>query len=85
VITAGGWDPKSAAEAVAKGEVDLICVGREWIGCPDLPKRWALGVRGNKGDRGLYYSGGEKGYNDYLPLSAEEERAAVAKARELAA
>jgi 12-oxophytodienoic acid reductase len=85
VITAGGWDPASAAEAVAKNEVDLICVGREWIGCPDLPKRWALGVRGNKGDRGLYYMGGEKGYNDYPALSPEEERAAVAKARELAA
>jgi N-ethylmaleimide reductase len=81
VITAGGWEPESAAEAVRGGEVDLVCVGREWIGAPDLPKRWALGLRGNKGDRGLYYSGGDEGYTTYAGLSAEEERAAVEAAR----
>lgn len=85
VITAGGWEPEAAAEAVAGGHADLICVGREWIGAPDLPKRWALGLRGSKGDRGLYYSGGEEGYLGYPPLSGEEERAAVERARALSA
>lgn len=85
VITAGGWEPEAAAMAVDGGEVDLVCVGREWIGSPDLPKRWALGLRGSKGDRGLYYSGGEKGYNDYPALSEQEERVAVEKARALKA
>ena len=84
VVTAGGWDPAAAATAVAKGEVDLICVGREWIGSPDLPKRWALGLRGSKGDRSTCYSGGDKGYADYPALGAEEERLAVEKARALA-
>jgi 12-oxophytodienoic acid reductase len=85
VVTAGGWEPGPAARAVAAGEVDLVCVGREWIGAPDLPKRWALGLRGSKGDRALYYSGGEKGYSDYEALTDEEERAAVERARALAA
>jgi len=77
VITAGGWEPGPAAEAVASGDVDLVCVGREWIGSPDLPKRWALGLRGNKGDRAMYYSGGEEGYTTYACLSPEEEGAAI--------
>jgi N-ethylmaleimide reductase len=65
-----GYDKKSADEAVASGDADLIAFGHLFINNPDLVARWAKGVELNPPvDGSLMYDShalqlGAKGYSD---------------------
>eukprot|EP01059_Diplonema_ambulator_P004818 TRINITY_DN1455_c0_g1_i1.p1 TRINITY_DN1455_c0_g1~~TRINITY_DN1455_c0_g1_i1.p1 ORF type:complete len:405 (+),score=115.91 TRINITY_DN1455_c0_g1_i1:53-1267(+) len=65
LMGAGGFTPKTAEEAVAKGTYDIIAFGRWFISNPDLPQRLKTGVPLNKYVRATFYGGSEKGYVDY--------------------
>ena len=65
LIGAGGFTPKTAADAVAQRHYDLIAFGRWFLSNPDLPKRLRNGTRLNVYDRATFYGGGPQGYTDY--------------------
>ncbi len=65
IISAGGYNPQSAKDAVAGGNVDAVAFGRWFISNPDLVEKIKLGAELNKYDRATFYGGGEKGYTDY--------------------
>jgi N-ethylmaleimide reductase len=65
MIAAGGFDADDAQAAIARGEVDLVAFGRDFIANPDLPKRLQNGLPLNQYDRDTFYGGSEKGYTDY--------------------
>ena len=68
-ISAGGYNPESAAEAVESGEADAVAFGRIYIANPDLPERIKIGAPLNKYNRATFYGGAEKGYTDYPSLT----------------
>jgi N-ethylmaleimide reductase len=70
LISAGGYTPDSAVEAVATGKTDAVSFGRLFIANPDLPRRIAEKRELNSYDRSTFYGGGVKGYTDYPFLSA---------------
>lgn len=70
LIGAGGFTPKTAAEALENGFYDAIAFGRWFIANPDLPERIRNGSKLNVYDRSTFYSatiqgGGSEGYTDY--------------------
>ncbi len=65
LISAGGYTPELAKEAIESGYADCIAFGRWFISNPDLPDRIKNGASLNKYDRSTFYGGGEKGYTDY--------------------
>ncbi len=65
LISAGGYDPVSAFEAIKNELSDAIAFGRLFIANPDLPERIESGYYLNKYDRKTFYVGGKKGYTDY--------------------
>lgn len=68
-ISAGGYTPESAEQALEEHKADAIMFGRWFIANPDLPERIAKGAALNKYDRSTFYGGDEKGYTDYPFLS----------------
>ena len=64
-ISAGGYTPESAKDAVASGTVDAVAFGRIYIANPDLPERIKAGAALNPYNRASFYGGAEKGYTDY--------------------
>ena len=68
-ISAGGYTPESAEQALKENKADAIMFGRWFIANPDLPERIAKGAALNKYDRSTFYGGDEKGYTDYPFLS----------------
>jgi N-ethylmaleimide reductase len=68
LISAGGYSPELASEALAKGNVDAVSFGRYFISNPDLPQRIKNKSALNKYDRSTFYGGAEKGYIDYPSL-----------------
>ncbi len=69
LISAGGYQPETAKQAVESGLVDAVAFGRLYISNPDLVRRVKEGKNLNKYDRATFYGGGEKGYTDYEFLS----------------
>ncbi|WEK02949.1 MAG: alkene reductase [Candidatus Devosia phytovorans] len=65
VISAGGFVPETAAEAVSAGKSDAVAFGRPFIANPDLPQRIKVGAALNKHVRATFYGGGAEGYTDY--------------------
>ncbi len=65
LILAGGYDPKSAAEAVGQGRADMIAFGRPFLANPDLPRRIREGLTLNEPDPATFFGGTETGYTDY--------------------
>ena len=65
MISAGGFDPQSAKEAVESGQADAVAFGRHYIANPDLAERIKFGHNLNKYNRATFYGGAEKGYTDY--------------------
>ena len=65
IIAAGGFDPDSAAAAVAQGAVDAVVFGRYFVSNPDLPERIRGGLALTPYDRPTFYAGGAQGYTDY--------------------
>jgi len=68
LISAGGYNPQNAKQAVESGLVDAVAFGRFYISNPDLVRRVEEGKELNKYDRATFYGGGEKGYTDYPKL-----------------
>jgi N-ethylmaleimide reductase len=64
-ISAGGYEPLTAKEAVSSGAADAIAFGRWFISNPDLPARIKNNCPLNPYDRSTFYGGGEHGYTDY--------------------
>ncbi len=65
LISAGGYNPQTAKEAIEKNLADAISFGRYYISNPDLVNRIKNGLELTKYDRSTFYGGGEKGYTDY--------------------
>ncbi len=68
-ISAGGYTPEAAKNAVEAGLADAVAFGRIYIANPDLPERIKSGATLNKYNRATFYGGAEKGYTDYPFLS----------------
>lgn len=64
-ISAGGYTPELAEEAVGSGSADAVAFGRLYISNPDLPERIRAGAALTPYNRATFYGGGEKGYTDY--------------------
>lgn len=65
IISAGGFDGRSANEIIKAGDADLVAFGRHFIANPDLPFRLQHNLPLNPYDRDTFYGGDNKGYNDY--------------------
>lgn len=65
IIAAGGFDPDSAAAAVAQGTLDGVVFGRFFTSNPDLPERIRDGIALTPYDRPTFYTGGEEGYTGF--------------------
>lgn len=70
-ISAGGYTPETAADAVASGETDAVAFGRFFISNPDLPERISKGIALTPYNRATFYGGTEKGYTDYPTASSQ--------------
>lgn len=70
LISTGGYDPESAARALAEGTADLIGFARLFIPNPDLPARIRLGAELREPERETFYSPGPRGYVDYPTLES---------------
>lgn len=64
-ISAGGYTPESAKEAVDSDLCDAVAFGRLYIANPDLVERIKTGSALNPYNRSTFYGGAEKGYTDY--------------------
>lgn len=64
-ISAGGYIPETAKQAVETGVVDAVAFGRLFIANPDLPERIKAGAPLNPYNRRTFYGGSHKGYTDY--------------------
>lgn len=71
-ISAGGYTPQSAREAVEMGKADAVAFGRIFIANPDLPERIQQDAPLNKYNRATFYGGAETGYTDYPALSGSK-------------
>ncbi|MCR6735168.1 MAG: alkene reductase [Afipia sp.] len=76
LISAGGFDGKSAEAAVSAGHADAIAFGRTFISNPDLVERVRSGAPLNPYNRATFYGGEEAGYTDYPTLKELEARIA---------
>lgn len=65
LISAGGYNPKTAIETIKNNHADAIAFGRFFISNPDLVRRIKENKELNKYDRSTFYGGNEKGYTDY--------------------
>ena len=70
LISTGGYQPDTAARAVARGHADLVGFGRLFIANPDLPERIRRGGPFNEPQSETFYAPGPDGYVDYPSLSA---------------
>jgi len=70
LILNGGYDKKSATEAIESGICDLVAFGVPFLANPDLPERFERNAPLNREDIATYYTGEEKGYTDYPFLSS---------------
>ena len=75
LISAGAYNPGSAAHAIDNGHADAIAFGRLFISNPDLVERIGQGALLNAADRSTFYGGTALGYTDYpnLPTQADIE------------
>jgi len=73
-MSSGGYTKELGVQAVAKGEVDLIAIGRMFISNPDLVERFKIDAPLNKYVRATFYiSDPVVGYIDY-PFLGEDKK-----------
>ena len=70
IVSAGGFEPDTAEEAVRLGLSSAVSFGRHFISNPDLPRRIREGLPLAEYDRNTFYTFDAKGYTDY-PAYAE--------------
>lgn len=77
LIGAGGFTQELAETELAKGDLDLIAFGTNFISNPDLVERMQNGWPLAEPDRSTFYGViGAKGYTDYPAYDAGSKRAA---------
>ncbi|CAJ92899.1 Glycerol trinitrate reductase [Cupriavidus necator] len=69
LMLAGGYDGKSAEQAIADGRADIIAFGRPFIANPDLPRRLRVQASLNAPDAATFFGGTAVGYTDYPALA----------------
>ncbi len=72
LIFNGGYDLKSAQDAISNQEADAISFGTKFISNPDLVVRFEHNLPLNEADARTYYSGGAAGYIDY-PFYSQQQ------------
>lgn len=72
-ISAGGYTPETAKQAVESGMIEAVAFGRLFISNPDLPERIGAGANLNVYNRATFYGGLDKGYTDYTFMDKESE------------
>ena len=65
IVSAGGFEPASAAEAVMNGTSDAVTFGKYFVSNPDLPRRIREGLPLAPYDRDTFYTFDARGYVDY--------------------
>ena len=70
IVSAGGFEPDTAEQAVELGVSAAVTFGRHFISNPDLPRRIREGLPLAEYDRNTFYTFDAKGYTDY-PAYAE--------------
>jgi N-ethylmaleimide reductase len=71
ILAAGGFDGDSAEEIIAKGDADLVAIGRMFTSNPNLPSRLKNGYPLTPYDRSAFWGGTERSYTDFLSYEAE--------------
>jgi N-ethylmaleimide reductase len=69
LVLNSGYNLPSATEAIASGAADAITFGRHFLANPDLPHRFADGLRLNQADPNTFYTQGSEGYTTYPAAS----------------
>ena len=70
IIACGGFNRENGEAILARGQADLIGIGKPFISNPDLVKRLELGAAITPFDVQTFYAGGAQGYTDYPTLAA---------------
>ncbi|OZD12568.1 alkene reductase [Rhodococcus sp. 06-156-3C] len=70
-MLAGGLTPRTAADLIDDGVIDLAAFGRAYIGNPDLVERLGTQAALTEADPETFYEGGAAGYTDYPPADAQ--------------
>ena len=78
LVVNGGYDAKSAEDALVRGEADLVAFGSLFLANPDLGERFRLGAPLNQPDRATFYGGDARGYTDYPAYMPADESPAAA-------
>jgi N-ethylmaleimide reductase len=71
IISAGGFEPGTAEDAINEGVTDAVAFGRHFISNPDLPERIEQGLPLTEYDRDTFYTFDARGYNDYPAYTPE--------------
>ncbi|RPH29967.1 alkene reductase [Buttiauxella warmboldiae] len=68
IIGAGAYTPEKAEALIAKGLIDAVAFGRDYIANPDLVERLQRNAELNAQRPETFYGGGAEGYTDYPTL-----------------
>lgn len=66
LIINSGFDREKGNKIIDDGLADLVAYGRPFISNPDLVERFAQNMELTPWDESTFYSGGVKGYTDYI-------------------
>ncbi len=69
LIVNGGYNAELGAQAIDRGEADLIAYGVPFLTNPDLVERYRTGAPLNAPDFATFYAPGPEGYTDYPALA----------------
>jgi N-ethylmaleimide reductase len=69
LIAAGGFEPRTAEDAIRNGIADAVAFGRHFVSNPDLPHRIHELLPLTPYDRDTFYTFEEHGYTDYPPAT----------------
>ncbi|MCW7762810.1 alkene reductase [Photorhabdus luminescens] len=68
IVAAGAYTAEKAEELIAKGLIDAVAFGRNFIANPDLVERLRIGAPLNEQRPEFFYANGPEGYTDYPTL-----------------
>lgn len=68
IVGAGAYTPEKAENLIAKGLIDAVAFGRDYIANPDLVERLRHKAELNPQRPESFYGGGAEGYTDYPTL-----------------
>ncbi|BDH46135.1 alkene reductase [Salmonella enterica subsp. enterica serovar Choleraesuis] len=68
IVAAGGYTQEKAEEMIARGFIDAVAFGRDYIANPDLAERLRQHAALNPQRSESFYGGGAEGYTDYPTL-----------------